>query len=236
MLKINQLMGFGVSQSAVTPATDPYFANVVLLCHFDGVDGGIAFVDDGPNSESATNNNSTTGTGTVKYGTAALKLDASTDYISFSPTNIVFGTDDFTIDGWLNYPTVSGSGVGQVMYTGTSGGNFILSCGTTGIGGTNNKLNYWTASGVVSSTTTVTGGSWHHFAITRSGTTLRVFIDGVLEATGTDAQTHGGSALQIGSGYHTVDATSWLDDVRITKGVCRYTSTFTPPTAAYPDS
>lgn len=214
---------------------DPNFSSVVLLCHLDGSDGGTTFTDDGPNNETATNSGADTATGTKKYGTASLRLDSQFDYISFPLTNIAFGNGDFTIEGWMNYPTISASNFGQLMNTGTSATNFILSCGSSGLGGTDDKLNYWTTSGVVVSTSTVTGGAWHHFAITRSGTTLRLFVDGTLEATGTDAQNHGGSAINLGYQYHRIDATSYLDDVRITKGVCRYTATFTAPTEAYPD-
>lgn len=219
------------------PANDPYFSSVKLLLHFDGSDGGTTFTDSSSSANAATNNNASTGTGTVKFGSAALKLDASTDYIYYPSNSVVlFGSGDFTMEGWLNYPTVSGAGAGLVAYTGTSSGNFILSCGSSGIGGTNDKLTWWTSSGAVTSTTTVTGGAWHYFAVTRSGTTLRVYVDGALEATGSDSQNHVGT-LQIGSGYHSIDATSYLDDLRLTMGVARYTgSSHTVPTAAHPNA
>lgn len=235
MSVIGRALGF--MGGAATPTTDPYFSSVKLLLHFDGADGGTTFTDSSSSANSATNNSASTGTGTVKFGTAALKLDASGDYIKYTANStVLFGSGDFTIEGWINYPTVSGSGAGQVAYTGTSGSNFILSCGSSGLGGTDDKLNYWTSSGVVKSTTTVTGGAWHYFAVTRSGTTLRVYVDGTLEATGSDSQNHVGT-LQIGSGYHTIDSTSWLDDLRLTMGVARYTgSSHTVPTTAHPDA
>lgn len=235
MLRVNQLSGFGAGDQA--PTSDPYFSSVKLLLHFDGTDGGTTFTDSSSLANAATNNSASTGTGTVKFGSAALKLDASTDYINYPSNSVVlFGSGDFTIEGWLNYPTVSASNKGGIAYTGTSATNFILSCGSAGLGGTDDKLNYWTASGVVKSTTTVTGGSWKYFAVTRSGSTLRVYVDGTLEATGSDSQNHVGT-LQIGSGYHSIDATSYLDDLRLTMGVARYTgSSHTVPTAAHPDA
>lgn len=218
-------------------ATDPYFSSVKLLLHFDGSDGGTTFTDSSTSANAATNSGASTGTGTVKFGTAALKLDVSFDYIYYPSNSVVlFGSGDFTMEGWLNYPSVSTSSKGLIAYTGTSSTNFILSCGSSGLGGTDDKLNYWTSSGVVVSTSTVTGGAWHYFAVTRSGTTLRVYVDGTLEATGSDSQNHVGT-LRIGSGYHSIDATSYLDDFRLTMGVARYTgSSHTVPTAAHPDA
>lgn len=235
MSVIGRALGF--MGGAATPTTDPYFSSVKLLLHFDGADGGTTFTDSSSSANSATNNSASTGTGTVKFGTAALKLDASGDYINYSANStVLFGSGDFTLEGWLNYPTVSASNKGGIAYTGISVTNFILSCGSSGLDGTDDKLNYWTSSGVVVSTSTVTGGAWHYFAVTRSGTTLRVYVDGTLEATGSDSQNHVGT-LQIGSGYHTVDATSYLDDLRLTMGVARYTgSSHTVPTAAHPDA
>lgn len=60
--------------------------------------------------------------------------------------------------------------------------------------------------------------------------------DGTLEATGSDSQNHVGT-LQIGGGYHTIDPTSYLDDLRLTMGVARYTgSSHDVPTTAHPDA
>jgi len=84
-------------------------------------------------------------------------------------------------------------------------------------------------------------GVWHHVAVTRQGVNLRIFIDGVQQgATATDSTDIIGSdnpmllgALMYNSAYQQV-LDGWVDEVRITKGVARYTSNFTPPAAPFP--
>jgi hypothetical protein len=89
------------------------------------------------------------------------------------------------------------------------------------------------------SASSVTDGNWHHIACCRSGTDHRIFFDGTQQgATATDSTNYDksdvgmviGSAGGVGGGY-----SGHLDDIRITKGVARYTSNFTAPTAAFPD-
>jgi hypothetical protein len=90
----------------------------------------------------------------------------------------------------------------------------------------------------VASSTTVSLNTWTHIAITRSGSTWRCFVNGTLEATATAAVTlYTGTGL-ISSGANPVgdnSLTGYIDELRITKGYARYTATFTPPTAAFPN-
>ena len=83
---------------------------------------------------------------------------------------------------------------------------------------------------------------WCHLAWSHDGTTLRVFKDGV-EVGDTTWGTQGafGSAGNLWVGkfldYTEIDhdARGYIDDLRITKGVARYTANFTPPTAPFPN-
>jgi hypothetical protein len=80
---------------------------------------------------------------------------------------------------------------------------------------------------------TVSTGTWYHLAVVRLGTSIRLYVDGVLAASAvTTGQLNVSdlSALLIGDGLN-----GWLDDVRVTKGVARYTTDFTPPALAFPD-
>jgi hypothetical protein len=102
-----------------------------------------------------------------------------------------------------------------------------------------------TASGsvsVVTSTFVISGninaatGSWVHFAIARSGTSMKLFINGVQSGSTTttsQAFTNGATyGLYVGSGQAgTGRYLGYIQDLRITKGYARYTSNFTPPTS-----
>ncbi|WP_033134178.1 MULTISPECIES: LamG domain-containing protein [unclassified Acinetobacter] len=86
----------------------------------------------------------------------------------------------------------------------------------------------------VVSTTALLTNTYYHIALSRSGTTLRLFVNGILEATATysgviDA-TATNSALLIGVEREgNLKTTGIFDYFRITKDLCRYTSNFTPP-------
>jgi hypothetical protein len=83
----------------------------------------------------------------------------------------------------------------------------------------------------------VTASAWHHVAATRSGNTVRVFLDGTEDASATFSNgTAASSALVIGAFADGTEALNgWMDEIRITKGLARYTANFTPPTEAFPD-
>jgi hypothetical protein len=93
----------------------------------------------------------------------------------------------------------------------------------------------------ITSSTAVSTSTWYHIAVTRSGTNTKLFVNGSQEgSTYTDSNVYvnglnrpvlGADGLTIG----TSPFNGYIDDLRITKGIARYTSNFTPPTAALPD-
>ena len=94
----------------------------------------------------------------------------------------------------------------------------------------------------VQGTTTVALNIWHHIAIVRSGNVFTAFLNGTSEVTATSSISLVDNAelLTIGAlGYTSPPFlsffTGYIDYLRITKGVARYTANFTPPTAPFPD-
>ena len=88
------------------------------------------------------------------------------------------------------------------------------------------------------STGTISNDTWTHVAAVRSGSTITLYINGTADGTVSSAVnivSHG--ALQVGRQI-LVSATDqmWLgyiDELRISKGIARWTSNFTPPSSAY---
>jgi len=67
-----------------------------------------------------------------------------------------------------------------------------------------------------------------------------LFLNGTLEASGTSSVNFYETAQALGRVYATSTGTTqylngYLDDVRVTNGVARYTANFTPPTTAFPN-
>jgi hypothetical protein len=90
----------------------------------------------------------------------------------------------------------------------------------------------------ITGTTSPAVDTWHHAALTRSSGDHRLFLNGVQEgSTWTNSYNQSNALIEIGqnpSGSQSF--TGYIDDLRITKNVARYTATFTPPTAAFPDA
>jgi hypothetical protein len=86
----------------------------------------------------------------------------------------------------------------------------------------------------------LSANTWYHIAVTRSGNTFRTFVNGVVEKTYTSSAAVfsdatipyniGRTAYLSGTFYYN----GYIDDLRVTKGYARYTTTFTPPTVAHP--
>lgn len=217
-------------------ANDPYWNNVVLAMHMDGVDNGTTFVDAKAHTLTL-NGNVCTKTGVYKYGTASAYFDGTGDYIAVSPTSdFQIGDIDFCVEAFVRVSSIASPYVlfSANNYTSASGLRVTLYNGQIYVDHNSVSFNT-TAAGV-------TANAWKHVAVTKSGTTYSVFVDGVLVSTETgtpsavtyDRVTIGalvanGSSLSAFSGY--------VDDLRITKGFARYTTGPNGiPSEAFPDT
>ena len=231
----------------VSQAYDPHYANVSLLLHGDGADNGTVFTDNSPSPKTVTAyGNAKTSTAQSKFGGASLYFDGSGDKATAAASaDFVFGSDDFTLEGWV-YIT-GGQQYARMMHFGPFWGsndafgiNALDDVAPRKITFASYKLG---SSRLCISTTTVSLNTWYHVAVTRSAGVFRLFLDGVLEATnssyvGVAIESSSTNTLAIGSATTTSggeDLAGYIDDVRITKGVARYTATFTPPTEAFPN-
>jgi hypothetical protein len=70
-------------------------------------------------------------------------------------------------------------------------------------------------------------------AVTRSGTSVRMFINGVLESSTTNSTDLVAASLHLGLVATPYTMHGYIDDFRITKGVARYTANFTPPSSTF---
>ena len=218
-----------------TPSTAPTSGQVSLLCNF--TNAGIF-------DNAAKNNLLTVGTARVstaekKFGTGSMLFNGSTDYLStINKQNLSLGSGNFTIECWV-YANSIGLFNGVFAQWPNDGGSvnnsFVLESVAS------NMRFYWCAGSTAfgpATLGTITTGSWIHYAICRSGNTLYPFKNGILGTTVSITQTLNSPTSNItvgglvaGSGYWD----GYIDDLRITKGVARYTANFTPPTQAFPN-
>jgi len=170
----------------------------------------------------------------AKFGTTSMSFDGTGDYLTF-PSNdlLAFGTGDFTIEFWVyrNNTTSNMIVIDSRPAAGTDGYAIYFD--------SNNKT-VWLVANVATATgaTTISSGAWYHIAVTRSGTTVKIFVNGAQDASVTSATDAKQSGITIGAKQQTgsslVALNGYLDEFRITKGYARYTSAFSVPTAAFP--
>lgn len=201
-----------------------------VLLHFDGSDGSTSFVDSSSNGLSITaSGNAQIDNAQSKFGGTSLLLDGTGDYAQMpaSSTPLNVGTGDFTIDAWVRSTLTPNL---RVLFKPISGGT-SNGAGTS----TTGKVTWWKdfSSEILTSTTTITSGSWFHVAYTRSGTTFRLFVNGTQEASVTNSDSFDFSSWAIGKGQFDSQWSGWIDEFRISKGIARWTSNFTPPTQPY---
>lgn len=174
-------------------------------------------------------------TGTEVFETTgSVQFDGSGDYLtlSYSNTNFDWWTESFTIEAWVYASSWSGSSffpiVGNMEPT-SSSNNWSLAPLSTGA----LRFYYFNGGGVIiNSTGTLPAGQWNHIAVTHSSSTIRLFINGVLDTTTTVSGTPQSSnaiPLTIGQ-YNNTSANGHISNLRILKGTALYTSNFTPPT------
>jgi hypothetical protein len=216
--------------------------STVVLLHFDGTDASTLITDGNAGGSArswAANGNAQLDTGDGKFGSALL-LDGTGDYLSADvSSDFDFGTGDFTIDFWVRRNGVQGNFDGLISsYNGTIGWHLPL--GATGTLGTTNAPYFSNGSAVVAASSTVLpDGAWQHVAAVRSGNSLLLFQDGVLtasaDATGASFNS-AGAGVVIGRLRTDQDAAYFaghIDELRISKGIARWTTAFTPPARAY---
>ena len=217
---------------------DPNISQVSLLLHGNGTNGSTTITDSSPSPKTVTAfGNAQISTAQSKFGGSSIAFDGTTDYLTVpNSVTMQMGTGDFTIESWVyfntltSYQTLFDKGV-------VSTGALLLQTDLN-----NGRMIVW-VQGVASITESSNGstGAWTHYALSRSSGTLRLFRNG--SQTGSVANsTNFNSSAAVGIGAYgsgvevgLYGLNGYIDDLRITKGVARYTSNFTPPTAPFPD-
>ena len=227
-----RLIRSSVNTGNFTPPTAPPTAitNTALLLNF--TNAGI--YDGTMKNNLETIGNASVSTAVVKYGSGSMAFDGTGDYLvtPSSPVNTL-GSGDFTIEFWA-YPSNTSAGyralVSSENYNGTTGGWSTYQNGTA--------IEVWLTSGqVINATSVLTATTWQHIALSRASGTVRLFVNGTSVASASSSAEWTGQRIFIGD--NNVSGTDYffngyLDDIRITRGIARYTQNFIPPSVALP--
>jgi hypothetical protein len=251
------IQGFSIRSIAVRAsgtaavATDEYFNLVALLLPGNGTNGAQnnTFLDSSTNNFTVTRNGNTTQGTFSPFSQTGWSgyFDGTGDYLSTpNAAALRLGAGDFTVEAWIypnrltntysqgicgTYGYVSTQDRGWLFYLDAAGYLQLIMYGSAGAGFT------------LTSSTLTTINTWSHVAATRSGTTVRLFLNGVQVASGTSSKDEDYTVVDFNVATSRTDnlspatgnpGTSFqgsISNLRLVKGTAVYTSAFTPPTA-----
>ena len=215
---------------------DTYYSDVSILLHGDGTQGSTTIVDNSPTPSTFSlypGGNYYIDTTTKVFGTGSLYLDGGVTTPNATKLDLTQG--DFTFETRIRLYSYTGTTQMLASHRNSSGTNgWQIRISST------KKVVFWYTGGTVyTSTFNLEPDQWSALAITRSGTTLRMFLNGTLvdTFTGMGNGTSASSVFRIGANEVASEALrAYLDEYRITKGVARYTATYTLATTAFSNS
>jgi hypothetical protein len=220
--------------STLTVPTAPLTAitNTSLLLNY--TNAGI--LDNAMMNDLETVGNAQISTSVKKYGTGSLAFDGTGDWLvtSYTPNNAL-GSGDFTVEAFIYkntnaaYMAVAGTMTSAAPYN-TKWQLFSDAGGT--------KISWCTEAFLITSSATLSTGTWYHIAFVRSSGTLKLYIDGVFDSSSSDTRNYNAvGELWVGQVPENVSGRAWngyIDEFRISK-FARYTANFTVPTVAFPN-
>jgi len=166
------------------------------------------------------------------YGTNSWYFNGSS-YLTMLNNPIFNFPKDFTIELWLyNVSTVFYGNIFSTTANYVTANSLRLTTGPS-----NNTFSVGIGnSGSVTGNTTFSNNTWVHVALVRSGTSLTIYQNGINIGTGTESTAFISDTMVIGTvgavggagGPYNLNA--YIQDFRVTNGIARYTTTFTPPT------
>ena len=237
------IKGTALYTASFTPPTTPLTAIANTSFLFSGANAGI--IDSTMQNNIETVGDAKISTTLSKFGGSSIYFDGTGDSLSAQgSTTYALRTGDFTVETWF-YLTSAGNVYPVIVssYDGTNGP--IIRFGNTGFG---QKLQV-----MINPSTTATVWScsltqaealntWYHVALVRQSGVCKLYLNGTLQNIGNGANpttypytsfdataSIGTSALLVADGF-----TGYIDDLRITRGLARYTANFTPPATALP--
>ena len=170
---------------------------------------------------------------TASYYGSAMQFDGTGDYFSVpNSSDLRFTTEDFTIETWFNTNSLTDD---QFIFSQWNVADdrrsyvLWLDGGALNFNGSSNGSN--SSNGDINNTISVGANQWNHAAVTREGTTTRLFLNGVCVGINTTAQdfyNNTDDTPRIGGegGTGTREFDGYIQDLRVYKGVAKYKNGF----------
>ena len=219
--------------------SDSSSSNIELAVAMDGTNGGTTFTDEHATIKGSGSAVALTAVGNVQtvtsqnkfYGSSA-SFDGSGDYLSF--TNIDLQRSNFTYEAWV-YATDTTKLLPTVIFTAGFSSGVIHSFGLANSSGSINAVfgastrpssgNYYFQAPAI------TANEWTHIAWVRNGTTISIYVNGVVQTLDTTNGGNGGrdevtNVSSIGTNDANEDFSGYIQDARV-YSTNKYTADFT---------
>lgn len=214
-------------------AGDPYYSSVSLLLPMTGINNGTVFNDYSNSKKTVTYINAITSTTQSMWGNGSGYFDGSGKYLSITHADMALGTDNFTLEVWCWRSSTPTTYVDMLMH-------FLATTGINLEWNTSNNIGLYLHGSPTSydaGSSTFNLSAWNHVALTRSSGEFKCFLNGVLQFTRSVTKNFTSTIFYIGHDTEDVNrdyGSGYLQDFRITKGIARYTSNFTPNPYPFP--
>ena len=231
------MMGSG----AVALPSDDEFNRVSFLSHFDGANNGVnnAFDDGSTSNHTITANGSATqgsfGPFARPDGEWGVSFDGTNDGLRLQSSDFGISTEAFTAECWV-FPTKVPDNSDSFMWC-MDATQSNASGNTWALRANNGKVQVFTvSSGTLTtkeSTASLNINAWNHVAISRSGTTMYVALNGTVESATCASSLNNQQYLHIGCAASNVYAYFFqgiISNARYLVGTALYTSDYTVPT------
>ena len=228
-----RISNYAVYTGAFTPPTAPLSpdSGTVLM-----IGNQAAIVDHTMSSNFETNGDARISTAIRQFGSSSLSFDGNNDWL-FAPGNTIFnfGGGNWTVEAWVYLNAMPTSDAWPTNFslhmvltcvgTPSAADGFNCIIGQTRLMIQNNDVRFeGTAHGMVINT-------WYHVAYVRNGNTVFFYVNGQARGSvaftgsvGVGANTWIGCETGQGAYFN-----GFIDDLRVTRGVARYTAAFVPP-------
>jgi hypothetical protein len=228
-----------------TTGNDSY---TVSLFHMDGSNGSTTFTESayGGSGHTWTSHNATISTAKAEFGQSGYFNGSNGSVTTPYSSDFDFGTGDFTIDFWVYWTSLGGTQIMWGQRPDSSYNNLFIIFLNSGVylewecyvNGSRVSTYYCTYA-----TAGITTNRWYHLALVRHGANIYFFVNGtaitmsvsvpITASTNLTSTVQGPTAL----GQYGIEGmdyfSGYLDEVRVSKGIARWTSNFTPPTSPY---
>jgi hypothetical protein len=227
---------------------DPYWDNVVLLLKGDGTDGSVDVVDHSKYAHTISANGSAQiRTDQSMFGGSSMYFNGTTgsSFTTNDSEHLSYGVEDLTIELFFrheaqaqSYPRLLSNNIG---YSASKNDNFHITAYMPGVSSDNLRFGgSRIGNPTIAVKPSLVVGHWYHVAITRASGAFYLYFDGVLSDQSSSYLTSSlaptTKRIEVGgeTGHSTTYFKGHIDELRITKGVARYTENFTPPTEPFP--